>query len=123
MFLTDNFAKLEFESHDGSEMPSEVLDNIQILTQQLQVLRNYLGRSIHISSGYRSPEHNKLIGGVKNSQHVLGKAADIYVKGMPTSELHQTIEKLISEGKMIQGGLGLYSNFVHYDIRNKKARW
>jgi uncharacterized protein YcbK (DUF882 family) len=63
------------------------------------------------------------VGGVKTSQHILGKAADIAIKGMPTEILYQHIEDAISNGEMLQGGLGLYDTFVHYDIRGTKARW
>jgi len=55
-------------------MPLEVLQNIKELANNLQVLRNHLGKSISINSGYRSPSHNKKIGGAKASQHLLGTA-------------------------------------------------
>ena len=65
----------------------------------------------------------KKIGGVKSSQHVLGKAADIVVKGLEPKLVYEIIEDLIDKGDMLQGGLGLYDTFVHYDIRKTKARW
>jgi|TARA_R110000744_G_C19166849_1_gene541166 uncharacterized protein YcbK (DUF882 family) len=123
MKLTKNFNKSEFESKDGSEMPNEVFYNIQKVANQLQILRNYLGRSIRVNSAYRSPKHNASIGGVKNSQHVLGKASDIVVAGLTTTEVYKVIEELIDKGDMLQGGLGLYNSFVHYDIRGSRARW
>jgi uncharacterized protein YcbK (DUF882 family) len=123
MKLTKNFNKSEFESKDGSEMPNEVFYNIQKVANQLQFLRTHLGRSIKINSAYRSPEHNESIGGVKNSQHVLGKASDIVVAGLTTTEVYAVIEELIGKGDMLQGGLGLYNSFVHYDIRGSRARW
>ncbi len=106
-------------------MPKEVFYNIVKLAIQLQVLRDYLGKPIKINSGYRSPKHNKAIGGVKNSQHVLGKASDIKVKGIKPEELALIIERLISDGEMLQGGIGIYNTFVHYDIgyNGKKRRW
>tara|TARA_R100001086_G_scaffold234223_1_gene156336 strand:+ start:5638 stop:6018 length:381 start_codon:yes stop_codon:yes gene_type:complete len=121
--MTQNFSKHEFDSKCGSDMPESVYHNVVKVATQLQFLRNYIGKPIKINSGYRSPEHNKRIGGVSKSQHLLGKAADIVVKGMSTVELHKAIETLISEGNMLQGGLGLYDSFVHYDIRGRKARW
>ena len=123
MKLTNNFNKEEFDSKDGEQMPSEVFYNIVKLAQQLQILRNHIKKPIKINSGYRSPSHNKSIGGSKNSQHMLGKAADIKVKGISSRMLHGIIEDLISKGDMLQGGLGLYNGFVHYDFRNGKARW
>lgn len=123
MKLTNNFSLEEFESKDGAPTPVKVIENLKLLANNLQVLRDYLGKPIHINSGYRSPKHNRKIGGVKNSQHTLGKAADIVVKGMTPVEVANTIEKLIAQGKMKQGGLGIYSHFVHTDIRGTKARW
>lgn len=123
MKLTKNFSKSEFDSKDGSQMPAEVLHNIQKVANQLQALRDFLGKSITINSGYRSPAHNKRIGGVRNSQHVKGTAADIVVSGMNTKEVAKAIETLIARGDMLQGGIGVYPTFVHYDIRKTKARW
>jgi uncharacterized protein YcbK (DUF882 family) len=123
MKISKNFWKSEFDSKDGAKMPLRVLNNILDLARQLQVLRDYTGRRITVTSGYRSPEHNKKVGGVSNSQHLEGKAADIQVKGMRPMAVFRVIERLINDGKMKQGGLGLYNNFVHYDIRGEKARW
>ena len=123
MRLTKNFTQREFKSRDGAPMPDDVLTNIKELASNLQVLRDFLGEPIRINSAYRSPEHNKAIGGVKNSQHILGRAADIKVKDIETKDLYLIIESLIVDGKMKQGGLGLYDTFVHYDIRGSKARW
>jgi uncharacterized protein YcbK (DUF882 family) len=123
MKLTENFNIIEFQSKDGSEMPEHVIHNIKELAENLQVLRDYIGSPIHINSAYRSPAHNAKIGGVKNSFHTKGKAADITVKGYTPRKLARIILKLIGEGKMSQGGLGLYNGFIHYDIRGTKARW
>tara|TARA_R100000805_G_C3617569_1_gene119812 strand:+ start:525 stop:905 length:381 start_codon:yes stop_codon:yes gene_type:complete len=121
--MTKNFSKSEFESKCGRDMPEEVYFNVVKVANQLQYLRDYLGKPIRVNSAYRSPEHNASVGGVKTSQHILGKAADIVVKDMPTDVLYQYIEDAISNGEMLQGGLGLYDTFVHYDIRGTKARW
>lgn len=123
MRLTKNFNTEEFQSHDGAVMPLFARRNIQELANNLQVLRDELKEPIHINSGYRSPEHNRRIGGVPNSQHTKGKAADIVVKSKTPKQLAKTIMKLIKKGKMKQGGIGLYNGFVHYDIRGNKARW
>lgn len=47
----------------------------------LQPLRDYLGEPVIINSGYRSPELNRIIGGVNGSQHLKGEAADINCRG------------------------------------------
>jgi uncharacterized protein YcbK (DUF882 family) len=121
--ITTNFSLEEFNCKDGSEMPNDVMINVIKLAKNLQVLRDAIGKTIIVNSGYRSPNYNKRIGGVKDSQHLKGKASDITVKGMTPKEIAKVIEGLIASGKMQQGGIGIYPNFVHYDIRNVKARW
>jgi len=121
--MTKNFKKEEFNCKCGCDMPDDVYANITKVANQLQFLRDSLGKPIKINSGYRCPEHNLKIGGVTNSQHQFGKAADIVIKALPTNIVRQYIDDFISDGEMLQGGLGLYETFVHYDIRGKKARW
>ena len=121
--LTNNFTLQEFNSKCGRDIPNNVLPNIIQLAKNLQVLRDAVGKSISITSGYRSPQHNKKIGGAKDSQHVKGMAADIKVAGMTPKEVALVIEGLIESGKMRQGGIGIYPSWAHYDIRGTKARW
>lgn len=57
---------------------AEVIDNLTALVNNvLDPLRELYGKPIHISSGYRCPRLNKAVGGVANSQHLTGQAADI----------------------------------------------
>ena len=121
--ITKNFSLEEFKCKDGSDIPNNVLPNIIELANNLQVLRDAIGKPITINSGYRSPKYNAKIGGVKNSQHVKGKASDLRVAGVTPKELALIIEGLIEQGKMKQGGIGVYPTFTHYDIRGVKARW
>ena len=123
MKLTKNFSKAEFDSKDGAEMPKEVLANVIKLAGYLQTLRDTLNKSIKINSGYRSPSHNKKIGGKPKSIHLTGLAADIVVSGMTSKEVFKEVEKLQNEGKLPQGGLSAYPTFLHVDFRGKKARW
>ena len=126
MKLTNNFSKSEFECRSGEEMPSDVLDNIKQLAIQLQAIRDYVGKPIRINSAYRSKAHNKAIGGVKTSQHILGKAADITIDTFTPDEVVSIIENMLTNemlGSFYIGGLGSYSTFTHVDIRDKKARW
>ena len=123
MQLTNNFSKSEFDSKDGAEMPDDVLENVKKLALYLQILRDHLGKSIKINSGYRSPAHNKKIGGKPKSIHLLGLAADIVVSGMSPKEVFKEVEKLQEEGKLTEGGLSAYPTFLHIDFRGKKARW
>ena len=123
MQLTKNFSKSEFDCSCGCDMPKEVLNNVQKVANQLQALRNIVGKSITVNSGYRCSEYNTKVGGVKTSQHILGKASDIVIKDMTSDDVAHLIEQIIDSGDMLQGGLGRYNTFTHYDIRKTKARW
>jgi len=121
--ITKNFSLEEFKCKDGSDIPNTALLNIVELARNLEVLRTAINKPIVINSGYRSPKYNAKIGGVKDSQHLRGTAADIKVAGMTPKEVALVIEGLIESGKMKEGGVGVYPTFTHYDIRNRKARW
>ena len=124
MKLTKNFSLSEFDCKDGTKVPEKYIKNAQEVANNLQVLRDHLGVPVSITgSGYRTPAHNKKVGGAKNSQHLTCSAADINAKGITPKELAGYIEQLIASGKMKQAGIGVYPNFIHYDIRGTKARW
>ena len=121
--LTPNFHADEFACKDGTKVPAILKAELTELAKNLQVLRDELGRSIQITSGYRSPAYNAKIGGAKFSMHQYGKAADIKVVALTPAEVAAKIEELIKMGKMKQGGIGVYRTWVHYDIRGLRARW
>jgi uncharacterized protein YcbK (DUF882 family) len=123
MKLSTNFSLDEFASADGTAPNGEVLKNLTELAKNLEVLRKHLGQPIRVTSGFRSKEHNKKIGGATNSYHVLGMAADIQVAKVTPEQVAKAIELLIKEGKMKEGGLGIYKKWTHYDFRGTKARW
>ena len=66
--------------------PAGLANNLLHLAQGLEMIRMLLGAPILISSGYRCPELNALVGGAKNSQHMQGKAADFICPGFGTPE-------------------------------------
>jgi len=123
MQLENNFYLREFRCKDGTDVPDELMDNVKKLAKNLQVLRDHIQKPITIISGYRTPEYNKKCGGVKRSQHLLAKAADIVVSGMTSLEVRDTIIQLIKDGKMDSGGVGIYPTFTHYDVRGRNSRW
>ena len=64
---------------------TSAIDNLRRLCQEvLEPLRRHLDRPVVISSGYRSPALNKAVGGVANSQHMTGQAADIHIPDTAT---------------------------------------
>jgi uncharacterized protein YcbK (DUF882 family) len=122
-YITEHFKISEFRSKDGAEMSDEVRFNIVTLAKQLEVLRSVLKVPIHINSGYRSTAYNLAVGGVYNSYHVLGKAADIWTKEVRPKEIASTLQSLMRNGDIYIGGIGLYKTFVHYDIRLQHRFW
>jgi len=77
----------------------------------LEELREYLGKPIIITSAYRCPIWNKLIGGVPNSAHTRGYAVDIRATDSKTR--HQIINFLMQKGI---NRIGLAPVFLHFDI-------
>lgn len=72
--------KNEPNAHQGEAVDeSQLISNLQRLCEEvLEPLRLRFGRII-ITSGYRCCPLNKAVGGVFNSQHLLGEAADVFV--------------------------------------------
>lgn len=124
MQLTKNFTRQEFDCKDGTIVPESLMTNLQSLANNLQVLRDHIGEPVLITgSGYRTPSHNKKVGGAPASLHLTASAADINTKKYTPRQLAAIIETLIAEGKMKEGGIGIYNTFLHYDIRGTKSRF
>lgn len=125
MKITKHFSRQEFDCRDGTKYPEEWIDSrLKPLCEALEELREILGNvPITISSGYRTPSHNRKVGGVKNSQHVHGRAADIMCKKESTEAIGSLLKTLMDDGIIPKGGVGIYKTFVHYDIRGRKALW
>ena len=90
MKLTKNFSLEEMYRSDTARrcgidnkpQTEEVVENLRALCLEvLQPLRDHLGKPVVVSSGYRCKDLNKKVGGVENSQHLKGEAADIKVSG------------------------------------------
>ncbi|WP_329384486.1 peptidoglycan-binding protein [Anaerofustis sp. HA2171] len=82
------FKKSEFKCRCGGKYcngyPAEMSSK---LINILEALREYFGKPITITSGLRCSKHNAAVGGVSNSQHQYGKAADIYIAGVDKSKI------------------------------------
>ena len=94
-----------------NEPPEEAVGWMKKLCQQvLEPVRLAWGQPIFVNSGYRSPELNSAVGGVPNSQHCLGQAADIvadlsllnYDLGRLIIELSLPFDQLIFEGCYVE---------------------
>lgn len=88
-FKLSEFIKSPTASAKGLDnMPSlEVVSNLQYLcVHVLEPLREHFNCPIVIGSGYRCPALNKAVGGVSNSRHMTGEAADIHLPDEATGK-------------------------------------
>ena len=113
--VSTNFRVKEFACTDGSDPIFIDSDLVNIL----QKIRTHFGKSVTITSAYRTPGKNKAVGGTTYSQHLYGRAADIKVNGVSPKKVAAYEETLLK----IKGGIGTYSTFTHIDTRTIKARW
>lgn len=113
--LSKFFNSKEFENRKDSNYKIDAE-----LLCRLYMLRKEFGAPIIITSGFRSEEYNKEIGGATKSQHVLGKAADIRPGNFSKKELNRLYELCKKHFKAI--GDGRHKGFIHVDIRDDKIR-
>lgn len=113
--LSPNFQVKEFACKDGTD-PIFISPE---LVAVLQKIRSHFGKAVTITSAFRTAKHNKAVGGATYSQHLYGTAADIKVKGVTPKQVAAYAETLLPG----TGGIGIYSTFVHVDVRRTKSRW
>lgn len=107
---------------DNTPTPEEKERLRRLAEDILQPIRDAWRAPIVVTSGFRSEEVNKVVGGVKNSQHRLGEAADIKVGGKDRNKkLFNLIYKLISQGKIKVGQLIDEYNYqwIHVSLPRK----
>ena len=114
--LSEHFAVSEFVCHCCGRGADKI---DRRLIELLEQLRAKAGAPIHINCGYRCPKHNAEVGGVQNSQHVLGTAADITIPQID----FDAAQRLVIDTNF--DGIGFYPPlekggawFIHVDIRD-----
>jgi len=134
MQLTDHFGSDEFAQPakptwgpgfiDPVPYPLEwIQDRLIPLCQALEAIREACGENpVRVLSGFRSYGYNEELyrrsgKTPTDSQHSRGKAVDIVVNGVTPGVVHQVTLDLFKSQKIEIGGLGLYTGFVHIDIR------
>lgn len=105
----------DVESKTWAPMDPHLLDALYLI--QTWLAANDLPSTIHVLSGYRTPEHNaRLPRASKRSMHMQGKAVDFRIPGLPTTGIAEM-------AKVVGGGVGLYvqDNFVHMDTGGQRT--
>lgn len=132
MQLSKNFSLAEMVASDTAKRMNidntpneEVLGNLTKLAEEvLQPIRDAWGAPVVVSSAYRCPKLNKAVGGVTNSDHKFGCAADIHTlsdKVVDNKKLFDLIVKMAGDDKIsCRQIIDEYGyNWIHVSINNK----
>ena len=109
------FLRSEFACKCGCGFDAVDTQLFDIIT----AVRETFGKPVTITSGCRCAAHNAAVGGSPKSQHLFAKACDIKVKDTSPQVVYDFLNDVMRDF----GGLGLYSSWVHVDVRSEKARW
>jgi zinc D-Ala-D-Ala carboxypeptidase len=112
------FTYSEFDSPDSIDSGSNMDESF---LRMLDSAREAAGTPFRINSGFRTPKHNKKVGGSENSSHLRGFAADIHVASNSTR--YVILEALLNVGF---NRIGIADTFIHVDadpIKTKNVIW
>lgn len=112
--LSDHFKASEFKCADGTS-PYPISRNLVL---GLEALRLRAGAGIKITSGYRSPAHNARVGGVADSQHIFGRAADIQCKSILDMFKLANLAYAVGFRR-----IGVSPTFIHVDVGSGESYW
>lgn len=114
------FKKQEFSCKCGKYCNGYPVDIDMNMVKIADEIRSRIGKPIHINSGLRCKTHNANVGGVSNSQHLFGNAADL---GCPSGFTPTQMASIAEDVMGDTGGIGIYSWGIHIDTRSAKSRW
>ena len=117
---TKNFKVSEFACKCGCDNKID-----QRVINMAQTIRDALGVPVHVNSGYRCEAHNKKVGGVPKSKHILGKAADLSCS-IGAINLFVLICDMKAKGELPDLDytiLYIKKNFVHVDCGGKRSKF
>lgn len=114
------FKKQEFACKCGKYCNGYPVDIDMNMVKIADQIRVKIGKPITINSGLRCKTHNANVGGVSNSQHLYGNAADL---GCPSGCTPAQMASIAEEIMGDTGGIGIYSWGIHIDTRSTKSRW
>lgn len=120
MNLTDHFSLEELTHSElatrrglNNAAPATVLPHLITLAQGLEKVRKVLGNPILISSGYRSPDVNRAVGGSPTSAHCVGYAADFICPAFGTP---QEVAKAIKGAGIGFDQLIYEGTWIHFSV-------
>ena len=114
--LSTHFSRKEL----ACQCCGEVTLDVRLLAA-LESLRDAAGAPVVIHGAYRCERHNQEVGGVTDSEHTRGMAADVRIEGL---SLQQMYELALKVPEFAEGGIGAYDGgFLHLDVRGYRSRW
>ena len=97
--------------------------NINLLVDNvLDPIRDRLCTPIIITSGYRCPKVNRLVGGVNNSQHMSGCAADFHVRGFNPLMMYEVFSDIYNTMEFDQLIFYRSKNIIHVSYVENENR-
>lgn len=122
-FCSSTAAKNGIKNEPSSDEKAAIVRNINLLVDNvLDPIRDMVNTQIIITSGYRCPKVNRLVGGVDNSQHMSGCAADFYVKGFTVLMMWQVFLSIYDTMDFDQLIFYPNKNIIHVSYMEKGNR-
>ena len=113
-FRSSTAEKNGIKNEPSIDARATIVRNINLLVDNvLDPVRDMVNTPIIITSGYRCPQVNRLVGGVDNSQHMSGCAADFHVGGFTPSMMHQVFLYIFNTLEFDQLIYYRRKNFIH----------
>ncbi len=109
-------AYFKYSEFDSPDLPGSGEKMDATFISKLELVREKCGFPLFISSGYRTTNHNQLVGGKPDSAHLKGLAADIAIHN--SNERYVLIKSAFEVGfrRMEVGKLGAGREWVHLDV-------
>lgn len=122
----DNMPEWTAKHFEAREFASKGNGYVSVSKEMIAALdrvRTAVGHSMHITSGYRDPAHNRAVGGATKSRHLLSDAVDINLNGLTSLQRHALMWHLLAEGFTSFGSYAHIPNMLHADMRPHARIW
>jgi len=107
------------EGIDNRIYDQSVLDNLIVVANKAQEIRDLLGHPLKINSGYRCLKLNREIGSKDSSQHIKGQAIDFTCKGFGTPK---DIVLFLKENNVVVDQCLMEGSWIHLSIKKEDNR-